>query len=46
LGALREEGVEIIGNIQSYDYGKFGWIMPPEGNNTELWEPGDRELQK
>jgi hypothetical protein len=22
-----------------FDYGKFGWIMDPEGNKIELWEP-------
>lgn len=46
LEALREEGVEIIGEIESYDYGKFGWIMDPEGNKIELWEPVDSVFQK
>lgn len=36
---LAEEGVEIIGEIQEYPYGKFGWIMDPDGNKVELWEP-------
>lgn len=27
---------------ESYDYGKFGWILDPEGNKIELWEPNDR----
>lgn len=39
LRALKEEGVEIIGEIQTYSYGKFGWIMDPEGTKIELWEP-------
>jgi len=38
---LKEEGVEIIGEIQEEIYGKFGWIMDPEGNKIELWEPGE-----
>ena len=46
LETLKEEGVEIIGEIESYDYGKFGWIMDPEGNKIELWEPVDKEFQK
>jgi hypothetical protein len=25
--------------VESYDYGKFGWIMDPEGNRVELWDP-------
>jgi predicted enzyme related to lactoylglutathione lyase len=44
IDALRAEGVEIVGEIQEYDYGKFGWIMDPEGNKIELWEPVDEKL--
>ncbi len=25
--------------IEEYEYGKFAWIMDPEGNRIELWEP-------
>jgi predicted enzyme related to lactoylglutathione lyase len=46
LEALRGEGVQIIGETESYEYGKFGWIMDPEGNKIELWEPVDKEFQK
>jgi predicted enzyme related to lactoylglutathione lyase len=41
LQLLKEEGVTIVGNMESYDYGKFGWILDPEGNKIELWEPID-----
>jgi predicted enzyme related to lactoylglutathione lyase len=41
LKILKEEGVEIVGEMQEYPYGKFGWIMDPEGNKIELWEPKD-----
>jgi predicted enzyme related to lactoylglutathione lyase len=41
LEALKEEGVQVVGEIQVVDYGKFGWIMDPEGNKIELWEPID-----
>ena len=34
-------GVEVVGEIEEYSYGKFGWIIDPEGNKTELWEPLD-----
>jgi len=44
LEVLREEGVEVVGEIDEYDYGKFGWIMDPEGNKIELWEPVDEKL--
>lgn len=41
LKVLKEEGVEIVGEMQEFSYGKFGWIMDPEGNKIELWEPID-----
>ncbi|MEM6641361.1 MAG: VOC family protein [Bacteroidota bacterium] len=41
LEILREEGVEIVGQIEEYEYGKFAWIMDPEGRKIELWEPID-----
>jgi D-3-phosphoglycerate dehydrogenase len=39
---LKVEGVSIVGEMESFDYGKFGWILDPEGNKIELWEPIDR----
>ncbi|ETN94292.1 VOC family protein [Zhouia amylolytica] len=44
LEVLKEEGVTVIGSIEKYSYGKFGWILDPEGNKIELWEPVDEEL--
>ena len=41
LKVLKEEGVEIVGEMQVEDYGKFGWIMDPNGYKIELWEPFD-----
>lgn len=41
LKILKEEGVEIIGEPETYPYGKFGWIIDPEGHKIELWEPVD-----
>lgn len=41
LEVLKEEGVEIVGEMEVYDYGKFGWIMDPDGQKIELWEPND-----
>jgi predicted enzyme related to lactoylglutathione lyase len=38
---LEKEGVTIVGNMEETDYGNFGWIMDPEGNKVELWEPKD-----
>ena len=39
LGALRSEGCEVDEKTQESEYGKFGWVMDPEGNRLELWEP-------
>ena len=41
LPLLKEEGVTITGDMQSFEYGKFAWIIDPEGNKIELWEPAD-----
>ncbi|MBL0100272.1 MAG: VOC family protein [Saprospiraceae bacterium] len=38
---LRDEGVTICDEIESYDYGKFVHIMDADGNKIELWEPVD-----
>ncbi|WP_125720752.1 VOC family protein [Flavobacterium ustbae] len=35
---LKENGVTILDNIETYDYGKFVHIMDAEGNKIELWE--------
>jgi predicted enzyme related to lactoylglutathione lyase len=44
LKLLKEEGVTIVGKMEEYDYGKFGWILDPDGNKIELWEPVDETL--
>ena len=36
---LKENGVTVLGDIATYDYGKFVHIMDNEGNKLELWEP-------
>ena len=41
LEKLDREGVELVGEMEEFDYGKFGWVMDPEGNKIELWEPVD-----
>jgi len=41
---LEQEGVQIAGDIEEYDYGKFLWILDNDGNKIELWEPIDTAL--
>jgi len=42
LAALRSEGCEVDERVESSEYGRFGWVMDPEGNRVELWEPPAR----
>jgi predicted enzyme related to lactoylglutathione lyase len=39
VNKLKENGVTILDDIATYDYGKFVHIMDVEGNKIELWEP-------
>ena len=39
VAALREEGCNVLDKIDESEYGKFGWVIDPEGNKVELWEP-------
>jgi predicted enzyme related to lactoylglutathione lyase len=36
---LRGEGCQVDDKIDESEFGKFGWVMDPEGNRIELWEP-------
>ncbi|MFN7987558.1 MAG: VOC family protein [Thermoanaerobaculia bacterium] len=39
LAALREEGCNVLEKVDDSEYGRFGWVLDPEGNKVELWEP-------
>lgn len=39
LAQLRAADVQIVGGPESHENGKFAWIMDPDGNKVELWEP-------
>ena len=36
---LREEGCNLLGGPEDSEYGKFAWVLDPEDNKVELWEP-------
>lgn len=38
LDALRAEGCEVDPKTEESEFGKFGWVMDPEGHRVELWE--------
>jgi predicted enzyme related to lactoylglutathione lyase len=39
LDQLKQNGVEIVSGPESAENGKFAWIMDPDKNKVELWEP-------
>lgn len=39
LEQVRAAGGQVVGEVQEYDYGKFGHFLDPDGNKVELWEP-------
>lgn len=39
LAALRSEGCNVMDRTEESEQGKFGWVIDPEGNKVELWEP-------
>lgn len=46
IANLKAAGVTVLGEIQDYEYGSFAYILDPEGNKIELWEPVDSVLTK
>ncbi len=39
VAALRAEGCNVLDRVEESEYGKFAWVIDPEGNKVELWEP-------
>ena len=39
LAQLQANGVAVVAGPESHENGKFAWIMDPDGNKVELWEP-------
>ena len=39
IAALNAEGCQVIDKVDESEYGKFGWVVDPDGNKIELWEP-------
>ena len=44
LEVLRSEGCDVDEKTEVSEFGKFGWVMDPEGNRVELWEPPARSI--
>ncbi len=41
VATLKAEGCQVLDKIEESEYGKFAWVMDPEGNKVELWQPPD-----
>lgn len=39
IKVLKEEGCNVLDKIDDSEYGKFAWVIDPEGNKIELWQP-------
>ena len=39
LAQLRAAGVEVDERVEQSEFGRFGWIVDPEGTRIELWQP-------
>ena len=46
VAELREKGVTIVDDIETYDYGKFVHILDGNGMKVELWEPNDKAYEE
>lgn len=39
LALLRAEGCTVEEKVDESEYGKFGWVLDPDGKRIELWQP-------
>ncbi len=46
LASMKADGVEQIGETQSYSYGRFAYVKDPDGMKLELWEPNDQAFEE
>jgi predicted enzyme related to lactoylglutathione lyase len=42
LANVKAAGGEVIPEKEEHDFGRFGWIIDPDGNRVELWEPPEK----
>jgi len=36
---LKKEGCNVLDKIDESEFGIFAWVIDPEGNKVELWQP-------
>jgi predicted enzyme related to lactoylglutathione lyase len=42
LKNVKAAGGQVIPDKEEHDFGRFGWIVDPDGNRVELWEPPEK----
>lgn len=43
LKSLKREGVKVLDRYEDIEYGKFGYVLDPDGTLIELWEPNPKD---
>lgn len=43
LEEIKKKNVTLVGDPDSGEFGKFAWILDPDGNKLELWEPPKKD---
>jgi predicted enzyme related to lactoylglutathione lyase len=39
LTQLERDGVAVVAGPESLENGRFAWVLDPDGNKVELWQP-------
>lgn len=39
LAQARAAGARVVDAVEESEFGRFGWVVDPEGHKVELWEP-------
>ncbi len=42
LAQARAAGAQVDDKVMDEDNGRFGWLLDPDGNRVELWEPREK----
>jgi len=46
LRQVRRGGGRIVGDVEEYAHGRFGWFLDPDRNKVELWQPPERPARR
>jgi predicted enzyme related to lactoylglutathione lyase len=39
VAQLRRDGIAIVKGPEAHENGRFAWLLDPDGNKVELWQP-------